>query len=298
MGSKRAKVNAVIDLGERFLLFNCDSYTSSTYAPIHCDSKKCEIAKGFGCEGCYGPLGPGAPTTPVVTPLQSIPGYYCILRRIRRGHIGLASGTTGILGLATIQISLHKEGATKLSLPDMFSLCFPSSGIGKILLESMENLSLKSSYFTIGRDGIGGTKISTVKNFTTLHSSIYKALTIAFVKAASYMKIKSVNAVAPFRACFSSATISAMSTGPSVPIIELVLPGNDVSWKINGANSTFAVNKNVLCLAFVDGGSNPRTSIVIGAHQMEDNLLEFDLNSSQLRFSSSLLVQNKTCSLL
>ncbi|XP_022874136.1 basic 7S globulin-like [Olea europaea var. sylvestris] len=112
------------------------------------------------------------------------------------------------------------------------------------------------------------------------------------------MKIKSVDAVAPFRACFSSSTISATATGPSVPIIELVLRGNDVSWKIYGANSMFAVNKNVICLAFVDGGSSPRTSTIVGAYQLEDNLLEFDLVSSQLRFGSSLLVQNKTCSRL
>jgi hypothetical protein len=45
----------------------------------------------------------------------------------------------------------------------------------------------------------------------------------------------------------------------------------------------------------VDGGVNPRTSIVIGGHQLEDNLLQFDLAASRLGFSSSLLFRQTTC---
>ena len=52
----------------------------------------------------------------------------------------------------------------------------------------------------------------------------------------------------------------------------------------------------MLCLGVVDGGSKPRTSIVIGGHQLEDNMLEFDLASSKLGFSSSLLLHNTNCS--
>ncbi|KAL2469951.1 Eukaryotic aspartyl protease family protein [Abeliophyllum distichum] len=329
MGSNRATVNAVINLGAQYLWFDCDDYTSSTYAPIPCDSKKCEIAKE---DTLYSKDRVEVPQFP----------FSCMNTRFLEG---LASGTNGMLGLARTEISLHKQVANKLNLPDKFSLCLPSSGLGKLYIgggsssksdvtkslittpliinpvstapaytvgdpsdeyfinvQSIrvqgEPLSVKSSYFTIDKDGVGGTKISTINNFTAVHSSIYKPLARAFVKAASDMKIKSVDAVAPFRACFSSSTISTSATGPSVPTIELVVPGNDVSWKIYGANSMFPINKNVMCLAFVDGGSSPRTSIVIGAYQLEDNLLEFDLVSSQLRFSSSLLLQNKTCSRL
>ncbi|CAI9786945.1 unnamed protein product [Fraxinus pennsylvanica] len=337
MGSTRATVNAVIDLGAQFFWFDCDNYSSSHYVPIPCGSQKCELAKGIGWfeeDTLYSKDHVEVPQFP----------YACMNMRFSEG---LASGTSGILGLARTEISLHKQVANKFNLPDKFSLCLPSSGLGKLYVGGGSSsksdvskslitttlivnpvstaptytvgdpsdeyfinvlsirvhggpLSVKSSYFTIDKHGVGGTKISTVNNFTTLHSSIYKPFTRAFVKAASDMKIKSVDAVAPFRACFSSSTVSTTTTttGPSVPTIELVLPGNDVSWKIYGANSMFAVNKNVICLAFVDGGSSPRTSIVIGAYQLEDNLLEFDLVSSQLRFSSSLLVQNKTCSRL
>ncbi|KAI8566205.1 hypothetical protein RHMOL_Rhmol02G0021800 [Rhododendron molle] len=55
------------------------------------------------------------------------------------------------------------------------------------------------------------------------------------------------------------------------------------------------VSDEVLCLAFVDGGVNPRTSIVIGGYQLEDNLLKFDLGASRLGFSSSLLFRAPTC---
>jgi hypothetical protein len=82
-----------------------------------------------------------------------------------------------------------------------------------------------------------------------------------------------------------------------VPTIGLVLQGG-VEWTIFGGNSMVLVSKNVACLGFVDGGKEPRTAVVIGGHQLEDNLLEFDLVSSKLGFSSSLLLQNATCSTL
>ncbi|KAI3469518.1 hypothetical protein Pfo_026181 [Paulownia fortunei] len=352
MGSNRATINTVIDLGGPFLWFACNDYTSNTYAPIPCGSTKCEVAKGIGCVGCNLPPRPGctndtcgaSPYNPFLNILVSqgfaedtfytkdrlaVPefSFSCMDKDYLEG---LASGTTGMLGLARTEISLHKQVARKLSLPDKFSLCLPSSGIGKLsvgaspytksdISKSLKTtpliinpvstypifttgepsdeyfidvksirvdgapLSVKNSYFAIDKNGVGGTKISTIQNFTALHNSIYKPFTRAFVKAAANMKIKS---------------IAATPSGPSVPDIDLVLPGNDVYWRIKGANSMVEIDQKTTCLGFVDGGSNPRTSIVIGAHQLEENLLEFDLVSSQLRFSSSLLIQNKSCSRL
>ncbi|KAL4024930.1 hypothetical protein IC575_013303 [Cucumis melo] len=62
-----------------------------------------------------------------------------------------------------------------------------------------------------------------------------------------------------------------------------------------GANSMVLVNDEVLCLGFVDGGVEAKTAVVIGAHQIEDNLLEFDLATSRLGFSSTLLGRNTNC---
>ncbi|KAL0457270.1 UNVERIFIED_CONTAM: putative aspartic proteinase GIP2 [Sesamum latifolium] len=322
MGSNLAAIKAVIDLGGPFLWFACNDYASNTYAPIPCGSTK-----------CY------AEDTLYMRDRLSVPdfSFSCMDKDFLEG---LASGATGMLGLARTDISFHKQAANRFNLPDKFSLCPPSSGIGKLTVGDSpfsgslkttpliinpvstypiyvtgepsdeyfidvrsirvdgKPLAVKNSYFSIDENGVGGTKISTIRNFTALHNSIYKPFTRAFLKAAADMKIKSIAAVPPFRACFSSDSISRTPAGPSAPVIDLVLPGNDVYWRINGGNSLVEIDQKTTCLAFVDGGSNPRTSIVIGAHQLEENFLEFDLLSSQLRFSSSLLVQNNSCSRL
>lgn len=141
--------------------------------------------------------------------------------------------------------------------------------------------------------GVGGTKISTVNPYTVLETSIYNAIVNAFVSELS--NVTRVAAVAPFGACFDSANIGSTRVGPAVPAIDLVLQSESVFWRIFGANSMVQVSNGVLCLGFVDGGVNPRTSIVIGGHQIEDNLLQFDLATSRLGFSSSLLFRQTTC---
>ncbi|KAK2447777.1 putative aspartic proteinase GIP2 [Trifolium repens] len=158
-----------------------------------------------------------------------------------------------------------------------------------------EVLNFKSSLLSIDNKGNGGTKISTLNNFTVLHSSILKPLVRNFVKKASDKKIKKVASVAPFKACFELSTIGRTITGLDVPTIDLVLEGG-VKWRIYGGNSMVLVNKKVACLGFVNGGKEPRTAVVIGGHLLEDNLLEFDLVSSKLGFSSSLLLHNARCS--
>jgi len=128
-----------------------------------------------------------------------------------------------------------------------------------------------------------------------LHSSIYKTLVRDFVNKAIAKNIKKVAPVAPHGACFDFSTIGRTNTGLDVPNIGLVLEG-DVEWTIYCGNSMILVNKKVACLGFVDGGKEPRTALVIGVHLLEDNLLEFDLVSSKLGFSSSLRLHNARCS--
>ncbi|KAM6544835.1 hypothetical protein CsatB_025571 [Cannabis sativa] len=147
-------------------------------------------------------------------------------------------------------------------------------------------------------DGVGGTTLSSSVPYAVLHSSIYKAVVSDFVKKAATRNITRVAAVKPFGACFSTKGVRWTRAGPRVPTIDLELEGKNksVNWRIHGANSMVGVNKNVICLGFVDGGFEPRTSIVIGGIQLEDNLLEFDLTTSTLGFTSSLLVKDTSCS--
>ncbi|KAJ1428775.1 Xylanase inhibitor, C-terminal [Sesbania bispinosa] len=371
VGTPRHNFNLVIDLGGPILWYDCNNhYNSSTYHPIHCDSKRCPA--GSACMGCNGPFKPGCsndtcgsfisnPFVDAVFTGDTGEDVLFISHTILSGLLsgctssdgfsgdlallqGLPKGSKGILGLARTQLALPKQLSISHKLPLKFALCLPSSnkkGLGNLFIGGAPQqnnaskfllttpliinpfstapifgegdpsyeyfivvksikvggqvLNFKSSLLSIDNKGNGGTKISTMNPFTVLHSSIYKPLVRDFVKKASDRKIKKVASVAPFEACFDFSTIGRTTTGLDVPTIELVLEGG-VQWTIYGGNSMVLVKKTVACLGFVDGGKKPRTSVVIGGHQLEDNLVEFDLVSSKLSFSSSLLLHNARCS--
>ncbi|KAK2455570.1 putative aspartic proteinase GIP2 [Trifolium repens] len=157
-------------------------------------------------------------------------------------------------------------------------------------------VSLNTSLLSIDSNGIGGTKISTVDPYTVLEASIYKAVTNAFDKASIARNISRASSFAPFEFCYKSDSVFGTRLGASVPTIELFLQNKNVVWRIFGANSMVNINDDVLCLGFVNGGPNPRTSIVIGGYQLENNLVQFDLPASRLGFSSLLFGRQTTCS--
>ncbi|KAK8937433.1 Basic 7S globulin [Platanthera zijinensis] len=144
------------------------------------------------------------------------------------------------------------------------------------------------------KTGEGGTKISTTVPYTTLETTIYKAVTAAFTGALA--NVAKAPAVAPFELCYDAKALGSTRVGPGVPAVDLVLQSEKVYWRIFGANSMIEAKDGVLCFAFVDGGRKTTTSIVIGGYQLEDNLLEFDLGKSRVGFSSTLLFRRTTCS--
>ncbi|KAK3135709.1 hypothetical protein QOZ80_5BG0422470 [Eleusine coracana subsp. coracana] len=147
------------------------------------------------------------------------------------------------------------------------------------------------------KTGTGGAKLSAAAPYTVLETSIYRAVTAAF--AAATAGIPRAPAVAPFKLCYDGSKVRSTRVGPAVPTIELVLLGNSSkgapSWVVFGANSMVRTKGGALCLGVVDGGKAPTTSVVIGGHMLEDNLLEFDLDRSRLGFSSSLLFRQTNC---
>ncbi|KAK9067637.1 hypothetical protein SSX86_011748 [Deinandra increscens subsp. villosa] len=167
-------------------------------------------------------------------------------------------------------------------------------GVSSIRVNN-KSISLNTSLLSIDNEGNSGTKISTVNPYTVLETSIYNSLTAAYITEAAARNITRVASVAPFDVCFSTTNVLSTRVGPSVPSIELVLQNESVVWMITGSNSMVQVNDNVLCLGIVNGGSNPRTSIVIGGYQLENNLLQFNLATSTLGFSSTLLGRQTTC---
>ncbi|KAI3986363.1 hypothetical protein MKX01_002208 [Papaver californicum] len=131
-----------------------------------------------------------------------------------------------------------------------------------------------------------------------METSIYNAFVDVFTEGAEAWNISRVASVAPFKTCFSRKNVANIRLGYAVPTIQLVLQNQKVIWRIFGANSIVQVSDDVLCLGFVDGGVNTRTSIVLGVYQLEDNLLQFDIarSRSRLGFSSLLLGRQTTCS--
>ncbi|CAH8353513.1 unnamed protein product [Eruca vesicaria subsp. sativa] len=227
----------------------------------------------------------------------------------------------GSIGLANNHLSIPSQLVSMYNLPLKMSLCLPSTegmksyhngdfwigggpffylpylkDASKIFASTALIGNNKSEYLidvkSIQVSGktvpiLGGpTKICTLAPYTVLQSSIYKALVTAFVGSVKMAKAPTVK---PFSECFHS------NGRRGVPVIDLVMSGG-AKWRIHGSNSLVKVNKDVVCLGFVDGGLYPKNPILIGGFQMEDNLVEFDLKASKFSFSSSLLLHNTSCS--
>ncbi|GMI90112.1 hypothetical protein like AT5G19120 [Hibiscus trionum] len=231
---------------------------------------------------------------------------------------GLASGAKGMMGLGKASISLPSQLSSSINHPQKFSLCLSSStgavltGNGDAIFGTELTRSLvytplvikQNDYFiNVQSIKINGrrlsfhgkgkleAKLSTVVPYTKMESSIYAIFSEAYVKAAAGMNMTRVAGVAPFELCFGWKGV-----GNWMPEIDLVLQSEMVKWRIQGRNSMVKVSRETICVGVLEGGSEESSPIVIGGLQMEENLLEFDIGSSMLGFSSSLLLKGTTCS--
>ncbi|KAL7590710.1 hypothetical protein Lser_V15G41344 [Lactuca serriola] len=222
---------------------------------------------------------------------------------------GLATSANGMLSFGRSKIAFQSQAVNNFNIPRKFVLCLSSSN-GFIIsgIDISKSLSYTPLISTHGhQDGyyvnvkamkikgrklvlqpIRGVEISTVVPYTTMKSPIYGIFTKAYVKAAASMSMTMVTPVAPFGVCFSSQA--------KVPEIELVLQSEVVKWMIQRRNSMVQVSDSVMCLGFVDGGLNMSGSVVLGGYQLEDHILEFNVATGMLGFSSSLLTKGNSCS--
>ncbi|CAM8961334.1 unnamed protein product [Rhodiola kirilowii] len=224
----------------------------------------------------------------------------------------LADGAKGMAGLGRGDTSLPSQLADTFSFPRKFAICLSRSkgepsteyfiGVTSIKING-KPVKLNSTLLEIDSNGYGGTKISSVSPYTVMHSSIYADVTNAFSKEMA--DFQTVAPVTPFKQCYNSTLIKYNHLGPDVPHIDLLLQSSKVYWRIYGTNSMVQVSKEVLCLGIINGGlgftegfqnSGLVTSIEIGGHTIENNLLQFDLEASKLGFSSSLLLHKTRCS--
>ncbi|KAI3918147.1 hypothetical protein MKX01_041467 [Papaver californicum] len=127
--------------------------------------------------------------------------------------------------------------------------------------------------------GVGGTKVDILKAYTILETSIYKAFIRVHTKWAKGMNVSRVTPVAPFGACYKSSTIPPWTSKPGS--VAFIFPKSE--WRIVWRALVSVKNDAVRCLGFVNGGSKPMTSIVIGAHQL-GWFMEFDTSKSRWGF--------------
>ncbi|KAI3701886.1 hypothetical protein L6452_27336 [Arctium lappa] len=229
---------------------------------------------------------------------------------------GLANGAKGMLGLGRSKIAFQSQLVNNLDIPRKFTVClsesdgFIISGTGisnslsyTPLVSSMTHGGGLDQYYVnvnsikisgrrlVLHDGgqpIGGVQISSIVPYTTMKSTIYGIFTKAYIKSAISMNMTMVAPVAPFGVCFVSQRL--------VPEIELVLQSELVKWRIQGRNSMVQVSDSVMCLGFLDGGLDVSDSVVLGGYQLEDHILEFNLGTGMMGFSSSLLMEGNSCS--
>ncbi|XP_010420701.1 PREDICTED: basic 7S globulin 2-like [Camelina sativa] len=238
---------------------------------------------------------------------------------------------SGVLSLSPVSSSFTKQVTLLFGYIPKFSLCLPSSGTGHLYIATVNYLippfnsdnpirmtltPLKNIYTgnylidvkSIYVDGTplsfnpnllaGGAKLSTVVPYTVLLTDIYNALAQSFTLKAKTMGISKVQAIAPFKDCFDARAAGKNMTGPNVPVIDIGVPGRggEVKWSFHGANTVVNVTETVMCLAFLDGGQNPKDLLVIGTHQLQDHMLEIDFSTSLMGLSDSLLLHNTSCS--
>ncbi|XP_050216159.1 probable aspartic proteinase GIP2 [Mercurialis annua] len=161
-------------------------------------------------------------------------------------------------------------------------------------------IPINTSLLEFRRTGIGGSKITTVSPYTILESSIYDSLVKAFDKEMiATWKVKKVEPIAPFTDCYTRGNLGMSLLGLGVPDISFVFENNkDAIWEMHGANSMVEMGNDVACLGFLRVVSDTGTgsSIEIGGHQLQDNLVQFDLAASRMAFTNTLLWEEVECS--
>ncbi|KAI8023145.1 hypothetical protein LOK49_LG03G01763 [Camellia lanceoleosa] len=226
----------------------------------------------------------------------------------------LPKNVQGMVGLGHSPISLPSQLASNFGIGAKFGLCLTSSpntngviffGDGPYNMTPGIDISNTTAYTPLStikinekivptKQDFSGTIISATTPYTILEHSLFATFTRFF--ANQFSKVPQVKpVVSPFGVCFDSTKLPSTQVGPGVPNIDFVLHDRNALWRIFGANSIVQARPGVACLAFADGGPSPKSPIVIGAYQLEDNLLQFDLAQSRLGFSSSLLSKHTSC---
>nr|KYP71248.1 Basic 7S globulin [Cajanus cajan] len=136
----------------------------------------------------------------------------------------------------------------------------------------------------------GGTTISTSTPYMVLQSFIFEAFTQRF--AHQIPEEVKVEPVAPFTLCCDANKASKF------PKVEFVMDRpNGPAFKFSGEDLMVQVRPGVKCLAVINGGLQSKAPITIGARQLEEKLLVFDLARSRLGFTTKPALNFKCANL-
>uniref|UniRef100_M4CDD1 Peptidase A1 domain-containing protein n=1 Tax=Brassica campestris TaxID=3711 RepID=M4CDD1_BRACM len=246
--------------------------------------------------------------------------FSCAVEKYRQG---MAPRIAGVVALSPGEFPFWRQIASAYNIIPKFALCLPSYGRGlgyfyigthsfggsnpvpmtltPLKIDSGKYLVSVTSIYV---DGVsltldpslleGGAQLSTVVPYTVLQTDIYNALAQSFTLKAKKIGMSETTGHAPFKHCFEEG---ASGKNMDVSVMEIGLPGNgrEVKWRFQGANMVVRVSETVICLAFVDGGKKPNESMVVGTHQLENYLIEFDLSTTRMAFSDPLVLHNISC---
>ncbi|KAL2345718.1 hypothetical protein Fmac_007003 [Flemingia macrophylla] len=235
---------------------------------------------------------------------------------------GLPKGTQGVAGFGHGPISLPNQVASHYGLEHQFTMCLGrhSTSQGSVIFGDtaiymprihkqdifhevavtpltitaqgeynvrVNSIKVNQHTFSLPTQpedsgAAGGTMISTAAPHMVLQHSIFEAFTKMF--AQQMPKQAQVKPVAPFGLCFNSNMVSKF------PNVDLVMDRpNGPVWRISGEELVAHVRPGLTCLAVVNGGMQTRAPVTIGARQLEERVVVFDLARSTLRFSTSTL---------
>ncbi|GAB4855523.1 hypothetical protein Ancab_024142 [Ancistrocladus abbreviatus] len=233
---------------------------------------------------------------------------------------GFSQEIRGVAGFGPSPIALPYQFASHFGYQHSFSLCLAPSSLesGAVFFGSAPSSIpfVGQTPLILGRQNeycigvrsirIGGVAVqlqasllqegflqallSTTDTYMVLESSIYQVVVQTFVS--QLQSLRQVEAIAPFGLCFDHASLGSLQ---AIPSIDLRLQSEKV-WTLAAANLLVSPQPGVSCLAAVDGGLSPIAPLVLGTTQLENYLLQFDLQSQLLRFSSPLWHGQRPCS--
>jgi hypothetical protein len=152
---------------------------------------------------------------------------------------------------------------------------------------ALDDLESSRVPIPVGALAAGGVLLRTTAPYTMLRTDVYRPFVAAF-RGATTKNAREVNAVAPFGLCYDSRTIPSSLSGYLVPSVTLSLEGGK-NWTMVGENSMVDVQPGTACLGFVEmegvkAGDGNAPAVIVGAFQMENFVLEFDLEKKRLGF--------------